>query len=425
MASNSSTKRSSRRSNTLQASVPPSISDVAERSVVSALTTPSPPVRPADRSFEVRSDDDDDENVNLFEKEFEKDMKAGDGGDSDVEGEECFVHLNGEDGESEDGGDSDSDVEVETVEKHGTKGKGILDLTNSSGEVVGDILYSEGDVVVTNDGTPKKINIYQAPANWSRERYCDRGEPDFEDVDNPGEWPSFCFRPKFTKDKKYIRHSLPTGAMAVPINKKTGKRELNGWEFHYRGWKNPGTLHRHGATSHNMFPKETEGSLDANMLTKLGLDEDRMGKNVNDVDSLFFLQLILPICCPEYSGIKGDPRISYYHDVERHTNGSKYHTGLGGSYGHSWKAVSLQELTVFDGILVRDGVLGGTQGALHRRWDKQGPCYDSVIASAMTLTRFGEIKRSLKLCNNLEAPKRGQGKYDTRKEEFKPQLLQA
>ena len=69
MASNSSTKRSSRRSNTLQASVPPSITDVAERSVVSALTTPSPPVRPADRSFEVRSDDDDDdENVNLFEK---------------------------------------------------------------------------------------------------------------------------------------------------------------------------------------------------------------------------------------------------------------------------------------------------------------------------------------------------------------------
>ncbi len=160
MASNSSTQRS-RRSTTLQPSVPPSIAEAAERSVVSTLTTPSP-LRPADRSCEVRSDDydddddDDDENINIFEKEFEKDMKSGDGGDSDVEGEECFVHLNGEDGECEDEEDEDSDVEVETLEKHGTKSTGILDLTNSSGEVVGDILYSEGDVVITNDGTPAK-----------------------------------------------------------------------------------------------------------------------------------------------------------------------------------------------------------------------------------------------------------------------------
>ena len=409
MASNSSTQRS-RRSTTLQPSVPPSIAEVAERSVVSTLTTPSP----ARRSDE---EDDDDENINIFEKELEKDMKGGDGGDSDEEGEECFVHLNDEiDTESEDSEDegASSDVEVEPEKNHGTKSTGILDLTNSTGEVVGEILYSEGDVLITNDAAPKHVNIYQAPSDWSpKQPFYDRGEPDFEDVDNPGEWPSFCFRPKFKDHKKYIRHALPTGAMPVPINEKTGKREHNGWEFHYKGWKNPGTQHRHGATSRNMFPKETEGSLDADILTKLGLNEDRMGKNVNDVDCLFFFQLILPICCPQFSGIKGDPRIPYYHYVERHTNGSKHYSDLGGSYGHTWNNVSLKELCVFDGILVRDGVLGGSQGALHRRWDKNGPCYDSIIANAMTLTRFGEIKRALKLCTNIEAPKRGQGEYDT------------
>ena len=169
--------------------------------------------------------------------------------------------------------------------------------------------------------------------------------------------------------------------------------------------------HRRGATTSNMFPDDMKGCLDADILTKLGLNEKRMGKTADqETDALFFHQLILPICNPEKLGIPNDPRKAYYSEVERFTNGSKSWSGSGGSYVHSWKNVNLKELTNFDGILVRDGVLGGSQGAQHRRWEVNGPCYDPSIANVMTLARFGEIKRSLKLCNNYEAPKRGQGK---------------
>ena len=78
-------------------------------------------------------------------------------------------------------------------------------------------------------------------------------------------------------------------------------------------------------------------------------------------------------------------------------NGSKHHSGMGGSCENSWNPVDLKESTKFDGVLVRDGVLGGSQGTLHRRWEKKGPYFDSELANVMNLARFGEIERSLKL----------------------------
>jgi hypothetical protein len=158
----------------------------------------------------------------------------------------------------------------------------------------------------------------------------------------------------------------------------------------------------------NMFPKEMEGCLDWEVLEKLRLTKSRM-RLTGEVDALFFYQLILPICNMKFSGIKDDPRISYYYDIECHTNANKFASGMGGSYGHTWNPTNSKELTNFDGILVRDGVLGGSQGALYRRWERNGPCFAEDIASTMTLTRFGELKRSIKLCNNDRAPKRGEG----------------
>ena len=194
--------------------------------------------------------------------------------------------------------------------------------------------------------------------------------------------------------------------MPLPKNDE-GIRKINGWEFHYNGWTNPGPSHRHGTTTANMFPEAMDGCLDADVLKKLGLNKKRM----QDTDALFFLQLILPICNPALSGIKDDPRMSYYHDAETHTNSTKFVSGLGASYGHNWTPTTTKELINFDGILVRDGVLGGTQGALHRRWDGIGPCYSPDIVRVMTLTRFGELKRSIKLCNNYQCAKKGQHKY--------------
>ena len=43
---------------------------------------------------------------------------------------------------------------------------------------------------------------------------------------------------------------------------------------------------------------------------------------------------------------------------------SKEESVFGGSYGHSWRVVTADELVWFDGVLVRDGVLGSFNGAI-------------------------------------------------------------
>ena len=410
------------RSKTLQTPLPTRVGlpNSSQRSVVSDLTTPSPP-RAAVGNNGVFDDDDDYEDLShsdIVGKEAEKDGH-GDGGDSDEEGDECLIHKDGflSVGKQVDHDDVHADnglvPNFESCDFGRTKG--LVDLTNSTGGKVGNIIIAEGDVSkvdLTNELAGKDVRISQPPKDWTSPRtQTTRGEPNFDEVDNPGEWPEYCYRPMFNgqaRTSKYKHHCLPTGAMPVPMT--DGKRELNGWEFHYKGWKNEGIQHRRGATTANMFPKEMEGCLDAVILEKMGLNKNRMGLN-GEVDALFFLQLILPICNPQLSGIKDDPRKSYYQEAERHTNSSKVNSGMGVSYGHQWNLTSAKELTNFDGILVRDGVLGGSQGALHRRWEADGPCYSKEIARVMSLTRYGEIKRSLKLNNNDTSPKRGERKY--------------
>jgi hypothetical protein len=66
----------------------------------------------------------------------------------------------------------------------------------------------------------------------------------------------------------------------------------------------------------------------------------------------------------------------------------------------------------FDGILVHDGVLGGSNGALYRKWDINSICFSSQVAGSMTITRFYELKSSKKLCHNGSSPQRGMDGYD-------------
>ena len=391
------------RSSSLQTAPTEVSTNPCERSVVSALTPLNSPS--AANSSQASIPHDAVEYNEIVHAENLRDMNGGDGGDSDVEGDEAHLHGSGVEPHPE---------EVVEFEVDGRgKTKGFVDLTNSTGGVMGSVILTEGNVTnveMTNLMRGRDVKIAKPPDDWfvpvAKEA---RGEPKFEDVDNPGSWPQYCYRPVFdgrSRNSKYVRHALPTGAMPLPKNDE-GIRKINDWEFHYNGWTNPGPSHRHGATTANMFPEEMDGCLDADVLKKLGLNKRRM----HDTDALFFLQLILPICNPAKSGIEDDPRISYYHDVETHTNSTKFATGLGGSYGHNWTPTTTKELINFDGVLVRDGVLGGTQGALHCRWDKIGPCYSPDIVRVMTLTRFGELKRSIKLCNNYQCPKRGQRKY--------------
>ena len=357
--------------------------------------------------LEQDSDDGDDQSSLPIGKEIDilnKEDLEGDGGGSDMEGEEAedvLVHM------TEDMAIS-KDCEVEQTTQVGTEGetKAMLKITGTGGmEVIGSLPLdgSKGDKF-SNIKLPRPDPEWEPPAVKE-----EKGEPHFHNVDNPGQWDRYYFQPKFVRGgtKEYICHQLPTGAVPVPKG-KDGKRTVGDWEFHYNGFKNEDMPYRHGATTSNLFPKEMEGHLDADILKKLGLTKERVTK----VDALFFFQLILPFCDPSKSGIEDDPRYPYYTEVEKFTNTSKSFSGAGISYGHEWNPATANELLCHDGILFLDGALGGSNGALYRRWDPSSIMFSKQIADAMTLTRYGELKRNKKLCVNEFHHDRQHPKYN-------------
>ena len=130
-------------------------------------------------------------------------------------------------------------------------------------------------------------------------------------------------------------------------------------------------------------------------------------------DALFFYQLLLPICDPSKSGIPNDPRSPFYSEVTNFTNLYACSIGLFGSqYSHSFKQVKVQELVHFDGVVVRDGALGGSNCALYQRWMNGESMFDPLIANAIKYDRFLQIKRSYKLNNNYLAKKIGEANFE-------------
>jgi hypothetical protein len=113
----------------------------------------------------------------------------------------------------------------------------------------------------------------------------------FEEVNNPGQWNNFCFRPRYnTKgNKEYLGHWTPCGAKVVPPN-EDGQPVVNGWEFFYNGWTptafDRATYVRGNATQQNLFTDNRKGHLDAERLKAHGLTKQRM----NEKDAFFFLQ---------------------------------------------------------------------------------------------------------------------------------------
>jgi len=217
-----------------------------------------------------------------------------------------------------------------------------------------------------------------APDGWKPDKpNVKLGEPrsSFKRIDNPGEWSQFTFRPKFQyvnrKAAKYLYHALPTGATPVPKD-DNGHRTSDGFEFHYRGWtrNDDDPVFRSGATWDNMFPDDRKGSLDGDLLAKLGLTKECMRDNDGAPDALFFYDLILPIHDTVNKGtIEEDPRMPYYPHVAECTQIYAI-TDLkicGSGRGHQFKETSPQELLRWDGVLVFDGVLGGSRGAMLRQ----------------------------------------------------------
>ena len=177
----------------------------------------------------------------------------------------------------------------------------------------------------------------------------------------------------------------------------------------YNGWvSNRPHKWRHDAKVDNLFPKERRSMLDVNLLKRLGLDETR----VKNCDALFFWQLILPIVDPSKSGVKDDPRSAFYTPVAQFSNLYRLQTGIGNGYGHDCDEEKGYEYVRFDECLVQDGVRGGGDGAMYRRWNSKSPSYDGKMENSLTLHRWFQLKRMFKLCNNDTAKKRGEDGYD-------------
>ena len=101
---------------------------------------------------------------------------------------------------------------------------------------------------------------------------------------------------------------------------------LADWEFYYKGWHGVREVWD-GASPDNFFPEARKGSLDGDLLSKMGLTTSRMIEG----NALFFFQLLLPICDPKRSGIQGGDRQPFCSEVEGFTNLCAYSIVLGGS----------------------------------------------------------------------------------------------
>jgi len=136
-------------------------------------------------------------------------------------------------------------------------------------------------------------------------------------------------------------------------------------------------------------------------------------------DALFFYQLLLPIHQINKSRgtlpMPNDPRQSFYCDVAEFTN--LYAVGkldLGSGYGHQFQMNTAAEMLQWDSVLAMDGIRGGSHGAILRRFSnyQESKAFDEDVAKAFTESRWLELKRTAKLCNNLTSPKKGEDGYD-------------
>jgi hypothetical protein len=92
------------------------------------------------------------------------------------------------------------------------KGHAKLTATGST-EVIGSMSLEE-DIQSHDERNLGHINISRPPADFViPANDPSRDEPSIDVVDNPGDWPAYCFRPTFesrTKTSKYKQHLAQT-----------------------------------------------------------------------------------------------------------------------------------------------------------------------------------------------------------------------
>jgi hypothetical protein len=93
----------------------------------------------------------------------------------------------------------------------------------------------------------------------------------------------------------------------------------------------------------------------------------------------FFWQLLFPVCDPKMSGIVDDARLPFYSEVVKWTNKYAASIGMFSDYVHQFNPITAKEMLHFDIAVVQDGVQGGMDGAIYRRWKVGESSYDPKI----------------------------------------------
>ena len=141
------------------------------------------------------------------------------------------------------------------------------------------------------------------------------------------------------------------------------------------------------------------------LLKKMGLTDERMKSE----DALFFVQLVIPICDPAKSGIKGDPRKPYYTKVASYTNSYANDVkGWNGAYSQDFRTTVPKEHVNWDGIIGRNSNKNAADRWNPRNDNQFGP----LVAKTMGLRRFFDIKSAKKLCRHYNEKKKGEAGYN-------------
>ena len=152
------------------------------------------------------------------------------------------------------------------------------------------------------------------------------------------------------------------------------------WKFNFKGRTNNKDSFQSGAPLKNLFPFDCKGLLVREVLKSLVFLE-----KIEDVDAIFFYQLLLLIYTPQKSGIDGNHCQGYYEEVTKLNSLYVLLNKLDNcAYGHYMKLFELLKLVYLDVAVFQNDVLGESIGALANRWLKGAATFDSIIVNTIT-----------------------------------------
>ena len=242
----------------------------------------------------------------------------------------------------------DSNVEGGEADIH-NEGLNLRTMLEGSNEAIGDDannidpVWGEEFDAVTGEEEGRHPQISGAPEGWvppgppkawkGYKPKIELGAPAFADVDNPGSWNLFSFDAKYGTEKgnskekgkrKYLGHFTPALAKVVPPD-ETGNREVQGWKFHYNGWK-PDEF------DHQTLCKRQCECNESQARKPPWLIECKCAEKAQ----FFFYQLLIPFCDPELNGIEDDCRMPYFSRMANYTIIYAATSGAWIGMGHAW-----------------------------------------------------------------------------------------